>query len=181
MPSGYLTLVIGVFCFTNPLGIGMNLGLTPGYKRSQYKRPSENQIFRRPLVFSIFLLQTCQTCLYALCPKVSRSIQYGFDDTCTDGKISKTFLIQTVSRPICHPAFDNFKDFRFGNIFFKQARNAGAFAVAACVKVVAADGFADQTYFRQHDAAATVGATGYAQNDYSSSKPVLRLIYKKAV
>ena len=59
MPSGYLTLVIGVFCFTNPLGIGMNLGLTPGYKRSQYKRPSENQIFRRPLVFSIFSLQTC--------------------------------------------------------------------------------------------------------------------------
>lgn len=93
MPSGYLTLVIGVFCFTNPLGIGMNLGLTPGYKRSQYKRPSENQIFRRPLVFSIFLLQTCQVCLYALCPKVSRSVQYRFDDAGTDGEIAKTFII----------------------------------------------------------------------------------------
>ena len=104
-------------------------------------------------------------CLYELCPKVSRSVQYGFDDTCTDGKIAKTFIIQTVLRPICHPAFDNFKDFRFGNVFFKQARNARAFAVAACVKVVEADGFADQTDLRQHGATATVGATGYAQND----------------
>ena len=54
------------------------------------------------------------------------AFQYGFDDAGTDGKIAKTFIIQTVSRPICHPAFDNFKDFRFGNVFFKQARNAGA-------------------------------------------------------
>ena len=68
-------------------------------------------------------------------------------------------------RPIGHPAFDNFKDFRFGNIFFKQARNACAFAVTTCVKVVAADGFADQTDFRQHGAAATIRATGYAQNN----------------
>ena len=96
-----------------------------------------------------------------------------------DGEIAKTFIIQRFRDQSATQPSTISRISGSSNVFFKQARNAGAFAVAACVKVVAADGFADQTYFRQHDAAATVGATGYAQNDYSSSKPVLRLIYKK--
>ena len=65
-------------------------------------------------------------------------------------------------RPVFDPAVDDFEDFGFGDVFFKEAWDAGAFSVAACVEVVATDGFADQTDFGEHGAAAAVGAAGDA-------------------
>ena len=94
-----------------------------------------------------------------------RRVQDGFDDAGADGEVAEAFVIKAVLRPVFDPAVHNFEDFGFGNVFFKETRDAGAFSVAACVEVVAADGFADQTDFGEHGAAAAVGAAGDAQDD----------------
>ena len=77
-----------------------------------------------------------------------------------------------MCRPIGKPAVENLQDFCFGDVFLKQARNAGAFAVAAGVQVVAPQRFAHQADFGQHGAAAAVGAAGDAQHDVFFCKAV---------
>ena len=72
-----------------------------------------------------------------------RRVQDGFDDAGTDGEVAEAFVVEAVLRPSSDPAVHDFEDFGFGNVFFEQAWDAGALAVAACVEVVATDGFAD--------------------------------------
>ena len=117
------------------------------------KRSSES--FRRP--FFLYIIPYLHSS-----PEIARRVQDGFDDAGADGEVTEAFVVEAVLRPVFDPAVDDFEDFGFGDVFFKEAWDAGAFSVAACVEVVATDGFADQTDFGEHGAAAAVGAAGDA-------------------
>ena len=110
---------------------------------------------------SLFLAESGGRCF----PKIARGVEHGLDDAGAHGVVAKAFARFAACCPAGDPFAQDGEDFWFGDIFFVEAGDTRALAVAAGVEVVATHGFAHEADFGEHGAAAAVGAAVGAQND----------------
>ena len=87
------------------------------------KRSSES--FRRP--FFLYIIPYLHSS-----PEIARRVQDGFDDAGADGEVTEAFVVEAVLRPVFDPAVDDFEDFGFGDVFFKEAWDATQIGRASC-------------------------------------------------